>query len=601
MTAADVKIGYCDGPRLRRALLAASDHVAARQDELNRINVFPVADGDTGTNLALTLRSVADAVRPLESGSVSKVARRAARASVQGARGNSGMILSHFLLAFAENLGPRVRAELADVAEALYRAGVDLAGVLEAPVEGTILTVARAAAVEARCCAERRRDLYDWLRDVREAARASLAETRRMLPQLRDADVVDAGAKGFVAMIEGTLRYIEGRPLSDPSDPARKEEGEDSRSWRPTGEAVDGEGRYCTQISLEGEVLPGSDRIRSALHGLGTSLIVIRSRDLARVHIHADDPKAVEARISEIATVSSFRTEDTRNATRSRRVALVTDSSADLPRAWARENGVEIVPLRLVVGDRTYRDGVEVGSDELLRRLRAGKGPRPTTSQPPPGAFLEGYRQALGDDRSQLLGVFLSGAVSGTFGSARTAARELREAEWKLVDSRSGSLGLGMLVIRAAELLDRGWSLKEVADELDRIRDRSNILFTVESLEGLLRSGRVGRARAWLSGLLDLRPLLRLDADGNVVPAGRVRGRDGAVDAVLDTLDTALDGARRYRIGIAHAGVPDFAGDLEREIARRYRPVAIHTHSLTPVLGVHLGPGAWGVCYQIED
>ena len=191
--------------------------------------------------------------------------------------------------------------------------------------------------------------------------------------------------------------------------------------------------------------------------------------------------------------------------------------------------------------------------------------------------------------------------MSGTFGSERTAAARLEGVEWELVDSRSGSLGLGMLVVRAAELLDEGWGLHEVAAELHRIRDQSNILFTVESLEGLLRSGRVGRARAWLGSLLDLRPLLELDERGNVVPAGRVRGRDGAVEVVLETLDEALRAAERYRIGIAHAGIPDFAGDLEREIQGRLRPVEIYTHPLTPVLGAHLGPGAWGVCYQIED
>lgn len=592
-----VKISYCDGPRLRRALLAAADYLSAHRAELDRINLFPVADGDTGTNLALTMRSVADAVRPMETGSVGEVARAAAEASVLGARGNSGMLVAHFLLGFSRSLGRRLRAGTREIADALEDASDALARAVERPVEGTILTVARETAQAALERAEERRDLYEWLREVKAAAHRSLQRTRNMLPVLREANVVDAGAKGFVSLLEGTLRYIEGRPLS-----GEGEEAADGEVLPSSRRPVEGEeGRYCTQVALRGPGLPDDDALRARVRHLGTSLLVVRTGEVAKVHVHADDPDAVEARLTGLGEVVSFRVEDTRPDAPARRVAVVTDSSADLPREWARENGVEVVPLEVVVGDRSYRDGEEIGPDELLALLRDPSRPLPTTSQPPPGAFAEAFRRCLDRGSEEVLGMFLSGAVSGTLGSARTAARGVDGDRIQVVDSRSGSLGLGMLVLRAVERLDEGASREEVAREIERVRARSNVFFTVEDLGGLLRSGRVGRGRAWLGNLLGLRPVLTLDAEGHVVPYARARGEAGARKAMLAAVDETVAGAERCRIGVVHAGVPDLARQMAGEARRRWSPVQVLCQPLTAVIAAHLGAGAWGLCYQIED
>lgn len=595
-TAPPVKIAYCDGPRLRRALLAAADYVSAHSAELDRINLFPVADGDTGTNLSLTMRSVADAVRPMESGSVGEVANAAAEACVLGARGNSGMLVAHFLLGFSRSLGRRLRAGTQEIAAALEAASDSLTRAVERPVEGTILTVAREAAQAARRRAEERRDLYEWLREVKAAAHRSLQRTRQMLPVLREAGVVDAGAKGFVDLLEGTLRYIEGRPLSEGT-----EDG-DAPGPLPAGRVeASGEGRYCTQVALRGEAVPDGDDLRERVRELGTSLLVIRAGDLARVHIHADDPDAVEARLAGLGEVVSLVVEDTWPDAPSREVAVVTDSSADLPGAWTREQGVQVVPLEVIVGERSYRDGEEIGPEELLAVLRDPDRPVPTTSQASPGAFVDAYRRALEAGARDVLGIFLSGAVSGTLGSARTAARQVDEDRIRVVDSRSGSLGLGMMVVRAVELLEEGRSAEEVARELGRIRDRSKLFFTVEDLGGLLRSGRVSRGRAWLGDLLGLRPVLTLDLEGRVVPHARARGDAGAREAILESVDEALAGVDRCRIGVVHAGVPQLAAEVAREARRRWSPVDVMCQPLTAVISAHLGAGAWGLCCQIED
>jgi len=260
-----------------------------------------------------------------------------------------------------------------------------------------------------------------------------------------------------------------------------------------------------------------------------------------------------------------------------------------------------VVPLQVVVGERSYRDGVELGPSELLEVLRDPEAPVPTTSQAAPGEFLGAYRGALEEGAEEVLAIVLSGAVSGTHQSALTGARQVEEGRVEVMDSRTGSVALGLMVIRAIELLDAGRELDEVRDELERIRDRSGFFFTVRDLEGLLRSGRVSRGKAWLGNLLGLRPLLTVDDEGRIVPCGRVRSREAALDAVLERLDGALPGHDRYRLGVVHVGLPDFAGRVERKLRERYDPVEVHSQPLTAVIAAHVGAGAWGVCYQIED
>ncbi len=595
------RIAYCDGARLRRALLAAAAQVAHDRGELDRINVFPVADGDTGTNLALTLRSVADAVRPLEHASLQQVADAAARASLLAARGNSGLIVSHFLLGFARHLGGARRADASRVADAVAASSRSLGEALEAPREGTILTVAREAAASALDRVRQHGDLYEWLHEVRREAAKVLERTRDMLPSLREAGVVDAGARGFVEMLEGVTRLVDRGTV----ETVRVEEVPVGPSGAVSpGVAEEGEGRFCVQVALESLDLPSSEELRRRLSPLGTSLIVVRSGDLARIHIHADEPAAVDTLLEPLGTVASRRVEDTRTGwvgAAARTVAVVTDSSADLPSSWVREQGVEVIPLRVLVGDRTYLDGRDLDSSDVLRFLRDPTGPRPTTSQPPPGDFEDAYRRALEAGAERILGIFLGSAVSGTFGAARAALRSVGEGRGVLVDSRSGSLGVGLLVVRAVELLDQGLPVERVAEELERIRSRSDLVFTVESVEWLRRSGRLGAGRAWMARMMGIVPVLHLDVAGNVVPRARVRGHEAARRTIFDALDEGLAGARRYRIGVVHAGVPDLAESLEREVRERYDPVETYCRPITAVLAAHAGPGAWGIAYQVED
>jgi DegV family protein with EDD domain len=601
-----VGIAYVDGPRLTRSFLAAADWVAAGRDEINRINVFPVPDGDTGTNFSLTLRAVADALRALGDAPLPETARAAARAAVLGARGNSGIMLAHFLMGFAEALGDREQASTRDIAAGLRRGADRLYESLDDPREGTILTVAREAAAAAERAAADSADVGEFMARLLGEAESALARTPELLAVLKEAGVVDAGGKGFVRMLEGVVRFIEGDPilLAEP-------DGQDAAAPAAFAAALvevaaERDFQYCTEVLVRGAQLPAANEVRAAMRNFGGSVQVAVMADVLKVHVHTDTPEAVFSYAERWGRIESTKAEDMRAQHRRlshgarRPVAVVADSSADLADAVLDRHHISMVPLQVMFGNESFRDRVELKPEDFYRRLRIAKD-LPTTSQPTPAEFVRVFRDALGE-ADEVVALALSGALSGTYQSGKAAAKAAGLERVHVVNTRTVSLGLGMLALRAAELAESGWRAADIVAELERVRDQSGVFITVDRYDNLLRSGRVTRGKAWLAGMLDVKPILSLDEAGRVVPVDRVRGRDSVVPRVLSLLERRLTPRPKVvRFGVAHAEAPEAAERLRTALVAAYRPRDCFVSLATGVLGTHVGEGAWGVFYQVED
>ena len=596
-------IVYLDGARLRRVLLAAADWVDAGRDELNRINVFPVPDGDTGTNFAMTLRAAAEGVRPLHGAELPEVAKAMADSCVLGARGNSGMLLSHFLIGFRNALGKRRVARAADIARAMRLGAECLYRSLDEPREGTILTVSRDAAEAAEAAAEETTNLREVMRHTLQRAEDSLRRTPELLEALREAGVVDAGAKAFVRVIEGIVRLIEGDPIM-PATWTAEVTVPDAAALATVD--PDQDYQFCTEVLVRGSGLPPSTEVRQRMRQYGGSIVVLATDDLLKVHIHTDTPKQVFSLAGTWGTVETTKADDMRlqhteaHHTIHRRICVVTDSSCDLPDRIVDDHGMVVVPLQVLAGAQTYLDRVEIGGKEIYDRMRDASEIF-TTSQPTPAAFVRGFQDARAN-ADHVLGLFIAGALSGTLASAQAASRTFEDGGITVMDSRSASLGMGMLALRAVELAEAGWTLDAIVAELNAVRDRSGGLFTVDTFENLLRSGRVSRGRAWLGGLLHIKPILEVDPMGAVQPLDRVRGSEAVLPRMIEHLDRRLTPRpSSFRLSVVHAGIPDFARSVREQLIQRYEPRDCFINHVTAALGVHTGVGAWGIFYQIED
>jgi DegV family protein with EDD domain len=607
-----MKIGYLDGPRLRRSLIAACDYAQQQRAELNRINVFPVPDGDTGTNLALTVRAISDHLKGNEDRAVSAVAHRAAEGAVLGARGNCGMMLSHFLLGFSESVADRTRISADEFGLALG-AGVDkLYSSLEDPVEGTILTVMRDTATAARDSDAG--DFVPLVTHVVERARDSLARTPEQLAVLKKAGVVDAGAKGFVSMLEGVLMFVEGVTIAIDAEADRSSQGASVAAVAMAEYGTEGEQyQFCTEALARGDSLPTQVEARAVLREWGDSLIVIRTGDVLKVHVHTDDPEQVFNYLRSVGSLVTHKAEDMRvqHATiggtgghiqlARRPVTIVTDSACDLSEEVVRAHGIHVLPMSLADGDETYKDGIDISATDFHERLRKAEA-LPTTSQPAPIEFLESFRRASEEGES-VVGIFVGSTLSGTVGAAEVAAARVDDIPIHISDSLAASLLQGLLVLKAAELGELGWGAEAIVEELARIRAQSGILFTVSTFDRLIASGRVTKGKALLGRFLGLKPILGLTEAGEVVAFGKAFGDKRARPELMRLVREQVPaGTKKLRFGIVQVGMPHIVESVASELRETYgQNVDVLDAPATPVIATHTGIGAWGVAYLVED
>ena len=275
-------------------------------------------------------------------------------------------------------------------------------------------------------------------------------------------------------------------------------------------------------------------------------------------------------------------------------VHLVCDSTADLDPAFRAAHTVRVVPLKVIFGDQTLADGVDISAEEFYARL-AAPGPFPRTSQPTPAEFEEVFRE-LGADGGSIVCTTISADLSGTYASATQARAALPDVDIRVIDTRSVAVGHYAAVREAVRVIESGGDADKVENAVAAVRNTGRVLFTVETLEFLRRGGRIGGARALLGSMLDIKPILEI-RDGVIEAVGRVRTYPRAIDRVVEECKQAADAWGGAELVIAHADRPQIAAEL----VERMRPLVSGEPSLTvvgPVVGCHSGPGAIGVGFH---
>lgn len=274
---------------------------------------------------------------------------------------------------------------------------------------------------------------------------------------------------------------------------------------------------------------------------------------------------------------------------------IVTDSTSDLSPAVRREYGIETVPLTVHFGPESFKEEVEMSHDQFWAKLKSSPH-HPKTAQPSPGDFMEVYQKLHGQG-DEILSIHISGALSGTLSSASIAAQMMPEAKITLVDTKSVSLGLGMLAIEAARMAKAGKSAEEIAAWANEVRQRMNIFFTLDTLDFLHKNGRVGRAQALLGGLLGVKPILQVDRDGLVAPADKVRGRSKVLPRLLELMNERVPHGRKIRLAGLHARAPHEIEGWITEIKKHYDVVEHRTAEIGPVVATNGGPGTLGAAF----
>jgi len=594
---------YLDGMRLKRAVKAGYLWLDQNREWLNAINVFPVADGDTGTNMALTLRAAVAGAYSAKSNSLKDVADSMALHSLRGARGNSGVILSQYFKGVAEFIGRKERLRTPDIA-GIFAAGADSAyKAMSEPKEGTILTVLREIAEHLTQTREKFKNIHVLLESAMERGKISLLETRDKLKVLADAGVVDAGAQGFVHFIEGIHNFIKTGELT------REIDIDTENRELPRVIEEHSRFRYCSEFLVRGSRFDITG-IKKDLKNLGDSLIVASTgmgdTGYLRIHIHTDTPKTIKSLAQSVGTIESEKIDDMKSQNRAMRkrrigfkksvpktIKIVTDSTCDLPKEIADFYDIEIIPLNIIFGTTVYKDGIDLNKKEFYNML-AESPEFPKTSQPSPQDFMDVYGRIFerGDVES-IISIHLSSKLSGTFNSAKKAVEESGKKIY-LFDSGTVSLVLGLMTIRAAELARQGEPSHRIIKSLEGMKQNQRLYFTLDNVDYLIKGGRVGKARGFLGKILGLKPILTL-VDGEVRPLSKARNQEKIIEYIISLLPDDLS---EGKLAIAHAADPSKLDLIKNALKDRYDLNKLLTGEIGPTVGAHCGPGTWGLFFM---
>lgn len=274
---------------------------------------------------------------------------------------------------------------------------------------------------------------------------------------------------------------------------------------------------------------------------------------------------------------------------------IVTDSTADIPQSVREKHHIEMVPLKVHFGEETFLDAIDLQSEQFYPKL-AEAAALPTTSQPSPVDFLEVYKKILEEDpETHIFSIHLSAALSGTYQSAELA-KNLMEGDERLtiIDSRWASYGIGLLVLAAAEAAEKGFSKDEIMERLQAIRDSSKVYFLVDTLEFLQKGGRIGKAAAVLGSLLNIKPILTIDDEGEVASVDKVRGTKRAAQRIIELLKQDY-ADKDVDIAIVHSNDMAAAESMVKLLQENFRVNKVTYASIGPVIGTHTGPGTVGI------
>ena len=582
-------IAYLDAARLLRALSAGIGHVFQRREYLNLINVFPVPDGDTGTNMAFTFKTILEATATSPDDRIDHLMVHVADSALDGARGNSGAIMAQYFHGFREAVAGRDRLNAQDLADA-SRAGAEAAWTaMSQPVPGTLPTVLEDFSLElGRRASDGIGDIRTLLRHGLVRARESLANTPNQLPVLRQAGVVDAGGQGFVDLLEGIWTYVETGAVDPQLTEALVE------SVYPSGDFELGDHRYCTECVLVGDDLD-RDAVMARMEALdASSLVVAGGRNRIRVHIHVNTPAQVFLACEEFGRITQQKADDMKRQQglldHPGQTAIVVDSGADLPQTEIDRLGIHVVPVRLSFGDREFLDGVSLSPQEFYRMLAEAE-ELPLTSQPPAQDFARVY-SLLTSHGYSVVSVGLSELLSGTTAAARQAAGRPDAGDVRVFDSRSATAGQGLLAIVAAEAALQGSSADQLEALLQEMVTQTRVLAVANDLSFAVRGGRVP---AWVKRITDwlhLNPVLTASPEGKLTLAGFHTGRGARPVALARTAVRKMQPETMYRVLIAHVDNEQGAADTRHHILENHGTVhSCHITEAGPALGVHLGPG----------
>ncbi len=593
---------YLNGTRFKHAIVAGTQAVITHQQAINDINVYPVADKDTGTNMAITFKAIAKAAQGLRSPSLGTVAKTIATTALMNARGNSGTIVAQFFHALSKELEGKLRISIEQFSKSVDVAVDSVRKTLINPAEGTILSVMQDWANFMKAHHHRHRRFDTLIPKSLEIINTSLKATRHKLAILEKSGVVDAGAQGFTYFMQGVVQYIQDGAARYRQKFSRKKQRQASAIVNSVRYDLEDhqhdaeiDFQYCTECVIEGPHVK-LDTIRDLIGAWGNSNIVIGDDGLVKLHLHTNGPDLLFNQLNQHGRLVKTKVDDmwhqyrTSHGIKSNHdIALITDTSACLPQEFIVKHNVYRVPMQISFDDETYTDTITIHVKDFYKRL-ASKNEFVKTSQPTPADFLRVFQQAR-QHASCAVAIFVSSGLSGTVRAARLATELMPDFPIHIIDSKTIASSLGLVVQAAAKAIDAGLSIGAVVERAEQASKQNYIYASQQTLDYFIRGGRISKSMGKFAKFFNILPILGVDQLGKPVKAGFTFGvranRKRAINAIIKHARSMQQ--PKFLIAEAHAHTT--AEKIARQLEQQFNCESIDIVDAMPALGAHAGPG----------
>ena len=600
-----IQIKYVDGKRLYKGVSDGIRNLILHQKTLDEINVFPVPDGDTGTNMVYTLMPILTDFNDNVLDRADDTMNEIANLSLDSARGNSGTIIAQFFYGFKRSTEELETINLVDFSKALRRGYISARDSLSNPEEGTIITVMRDVARKSEeLISEGCDDFAALIQGIYKEAEISLKATKTILKILRKSGVVDSGALGFVLIIQGVLNVIEkgqGRRIQtthlDISYEIEKIEG----LHKDIDFKIDN--KFCTECVVRGNEI-NRNELKSKIKDFGDSMVIAGSKQRVKIHIHTNTPAKLFKMCSVYGIVVDKKVDDmtkqehSMHHTGASSVAIITDSTADLPDEYQKE--IHMVPVKYSFGRQQHIDKVTQSVEDFYEQMESDTN-HPKTSQPSKRDFVKMYN-FVSSHYNYIISIHLSKKLSGTYQSALNGSKHTKAQHVTLIDSCSASVGLGLLNMYAIDLKQSGHSYDEIIKKVKQKQKETEMFLLLDDLTYAVKGGRVPSKIKTIANLLRLKPILTANKSGKLKAGGVLFGYAKIESKFSNYITKKINPDKRYRMLIAHANCMLSGKKLENKILSEHKNIESHFFmDLGCGLGCHAGPGALVVGLQAMD
>lgn len=277
------------------------------------------------------------------------------------------------------------------------------------------------------------------------------------------------------------------------------------------------------------------------------------------------------------------------------KIAIVTDSSCDIPKEMMEEHQIHMLPLKIIYKDQEYRDRVEISPEEIYERFSEEV---PTSSLPSPEDAHNLLEKLASEGFTHVIGIFISSGLSGTYNMVRTVASDIENLTIELIDSKSLSMGLGFIALEAAKALEKGLSFDAIVSHVKEVVEVTDTYYVIKTLEYLKKGGRIGKVEGTIGDLLNIKPIISVGKDGTYYTYRKVRGRKKSINELYNIAIERI-GNKRVNISIAHGDALKEAEALCEKLKNVKGVESVFVDQISPVLAVHTGPGLVG--FNVSD